>query len=507
MVDSIHFEDQLRIEGVNFKGFGILPKYVMLDRDLTIEAKTIYAYFCSFAGNGSSTFPGREKILSDLAMSKDAYYKHFKLLTEQGYLTVVQQKQEKNKFSKNIYTLVSNPKKFQNSAPRRSDNVAYSRIRFSGLKAVGYGMIPKAVMIDSRLPIKAKGIYAYFCSFTGAGDSAFPKMEMILHHLRISKDTYYKFYRILCDLNYISVLQRHVDGRLQVNDYYLNDTPNVAQAGRRKVLSFSVQSQDFDAQVPRNQDTASAGQVPKKQDTASAGQVPRNQDTVSGCQVPKKQDAENQDTRKQDAENQDTNINSLNKNNFIINNSLNQQYVTSSGTVPSLSFERVCGGEREGEKANIKKLVIQEMLCSRKLPYSFSQDPHKNAAAMTEAIHFATYWDTYYPNGYADELEQRVYNLFNMALVDMCCWTSEVMLLKGASVSYARVIDRINELGKFKSEHVDLSEISEPAMYNYKRGALNKEIYNPLQYMKSCIWDAMQVGNIGFYEDMRRMGL
>ena len=88
MEKVISFGDQLKVEGINFKGFGILPKYVMLDPDLSIEAKTIYAYFCSFAGNGSATFPGRDKILSDLPMSKDAYYKHFRQLTDQGYITV-----------------------------------------------------------------------------------------------------------------------------------------------------------------------------------------------------------------------------------------------------------------------------------------------------------------------------------------------------------------------------------------------------------------------------------
>ena len=158
------FGDQLRIQGVNCKGFGILPKYVMLDPDLTIEAKTIYAYFCSFAGNGNSTFPGRDKILSDLPMSKDAYYKHFRQLTEQGYISVEQEIGDRAAFGKNIYTLVSNPKKFEEKPEDTKHSLAYSRIRFSGLKAAGFGMIPKAVMLDPRLPVKAKGVYAYFCS-------------------------------------------------------------------------------------------------------------------------------------------------------------------------------------------------------------------------------------------------------------------------------------------------------------------------------------------------------
>ena len=34
------------------------------------------------------------------------------------------------------------------------------------MKSLGYGTVPKAVMLDRRLDIQAKGIYIYFCSFT-----------------------------------------------------------------------------------------------------------------------------------------------------------------------------------------------------------------------------------------------------------------------------------------------------------------------------------------------------
>ena len=46
------FADQLRIEGINFKGYGIIPKYVMIDSELTLEAKAIYAYFSCFSIKG-----------------------------------------------------------------------------------------------------------------------------------------------------------------------------------------------------------------------------------------------------------------------------------------------------------------------------------------------------------------------------------------------------------------------------------------------------------------------
>ena len=471
MEKVISFGDQLKVEGINFKGFGILPKYVMLDPDLSIEAKTIYAYFCSFAGNGSATFPGRDKILSDLPMSKDAYYKHFRQLTDQGYITVEQQGGNSGAiFGKNIYTLVSNPKKFSEKPEDTKHGLAYSRIRFSGLKAAGFGMIPKAVMIDPRLPVKAKGVYAYFCSFTGSGNNAFPKKEKILFHLGIAEKTYYKFYKLLTELNYITAVQRHIDGRLQVNDYYLNDTPNAANAQKKTVFSCSTQDS-------------------KKQDTELKIQDGKKQDTELEIQDGKKQDTEKQDTQIQDSKKQDTNKNNSNKNNVLYNHSLNQQPAQpeqiegARDVIHDISYE-----------------VETELLKQKKLPYYFKSDPEK----MIAAIHFMVEWDTFFPNGYKDGFEQRIYNLFVEALIEMCC-ADKPMALKGSITTYAKVIDKINQLAKFEDYYVDISEFADPARENYKRAALDQDIRNPMQYMKACIWDAMQTGSIGMYADIARI--
>ena len=481
MEKVISFGDQLKVEGINFKGFGILPKYVMLDPDLSIEAKTIYAYFCSFAGNGSATFPGRDKILSDLPMSKDAYYKHFRQLTDQGYITVEQQGGNSGAiYGKNIYTLVSNPKKFSEKPEDTKHGLAYSRIRFSGLKAAGFGMIPKAVMIDPRLPVKAKGVYAYFCSFTGSGNNAFPKKEKILFHLGIAEKTYYKFYKLLTELNYITAVQRHIDGRLQVNDYYLNDTPNAAIAQKKTVFSCSTQD-------GKKQDTELEIQDGKKQDTEK--QDSKKQDTELEIQDGKKQDTEKQDTQIQDSKKQDTNKNNSNKNNVLYNHSLNQQ---------PAQPEQIEGAR--DVKRDISYEVETELLKQKKLPYYFKSDPEK----MIAAIHFMVEWDTFFPNGYKDGFEQRIYNLFVEALIEMCC-ADKPMALKGSITTYAKVIDKINQLAKFEDYYVDISEFADPARENYKRAALDQDIRNPMQYMKACIWDAMQTGSIGMYADIARI--
>lgn len=98
--------DFIQVQGINSLGFGIIPKLVMQDKRLTIQAKAIYSYFCSYAGAGRTAFPGREKIVSDLKISKDSYYKHFNLLKKYGYVQTVQEKSKDGTFRNNIYTLM-----------------------------------------------------------------------------------------------------------------------------------------------------------------------------------------------------------------------------------------------------------------------------------------------------------------------------------------------------------------------------------------------------------------
>lgn len=51
---------------IDSKGYGKIYKSVMRDRGFPFLTKTIYAYFCAYAGCGCQAFPKREKILYDL---------------------------------------------------------------------------------------------------------------------------------------------------------------------------------------------------------------------------------------------------------------------------------------------------------------------------------------------------------------------------------------------------------------------------------------------------------
>lgn len=99
----------LRTEGILSQGFGISPKILYRDKRLTPEAKAIYGYIASFAGNGSTAFPSRDIMLDELGMSKNRYYKHFALLEQCGYIVVTKVRDQFGSFDRNIYTLASNP--------------------------------------------------------------------------------------------------------------------------------------------------------------------------------------------------------------------------------------------------------------------------------------------------------------------------------------------------------------------------------------------------------------
>ena len=222
--------DELIVSGVRSHGYGQLPKIVMLDSDLTIEAKGIYAYFASFTGNGNTkAFPGRDKIIHDLNVSKDTYYRHFNSLVDAGYITVEQVSCKGQKgFSHNIYTLVSLPEKYKNIPADAGSGLAssYVIIREVGdISAAGYGNVPKSVMTDTSISIQAKALYAYLSVFSGTDFTASPSVETAAYHLNVSKNTYNKYVKILESANYISRMQSQTNGQFGRVIYYLNQDP------------------------------------------------------------------------------------------------------------------------------------------------------------------------------------------------------------------------------------------------------------------------------------------
>lgn len=98
--------------------------------------------------------------------------------------------------------------------------------QIKGLKinSAGYGTIPKLVMQDRNLNVYSKAIYAYFCSYTGAGDTCFPSRDKICYDLNISRGAYQKYLKALIERGYVTAEQQKTEnGGFSHNVYTVKD--------------------------------------------------------------------------------------------------------------------------------------------------------------------------------------------------------------------------------------------------------------------------------------------
>lgn len=195
--------DTLKVTGVDSKGYGKVYKVAMRDTGITLTAKALLAYLCAYAGRGTSAFPKREKVLRDMNLNKDTFCKHMKLIEDAGYILC------HKTTTGTVYEIKTSIMDVNGTEME--------------LKSAGYGTIPKMVVLDTNLSIKAKGLYAYLCSFSGAGKEAWPKVGTITRDLDISKNSLRKYMGELELHGYVSVNQKVDNGRFAANLYTLND--------------------------------------------------------------------------------------------------------------------------------------------------------------------------------------------------------------------------------------------------------------------------------------------
>ena len=108
MVNHTELIDILRVKGINARGFGTIPKIVMQDRRISVGAKALYAYLCSFTGSGNTAFPGVKKICLDLCITDKTFRSYRAELEKHGYRSRTMR--ELGKFNPNIYTIIQFPR-------------------------------------------------------------------------------------------------------------------------------------------------------------------------------------------------------------------------------------------------------------------------------------------------------------------------------------------------------------------------------------------------------------
>ena len=144
-----------------------------------------------------------------------------------------------------------------------SSNQGENRLQLDSLLSMGYGIIPKKAMRDSRLTPEAKAIYAYLCSFAGSGNTAFPSVDLMCAEIGMSEDRFYRHRKFLVQYGYIAFKQiRGGRGKTGSNVYtILHEQVEVAEKPRKIAAPDNRNPQNTDPQNkgPQNRDPYNKG--------------------------------------------------------------------------------------------------------------------------------------------------------------------------------------------------------------------------------------------------------
>ena len=127
-------KDEVKLQSTSIlsNGYGLIPKSVTRDKELTMESKAIYGYLASFAGSGGYCYPSKELMISELGTTEKRFNKNIKILKEHGYIKV-HKRRKGNRNDSNLYELLMDirdieiaKKEFDTS---RFDSGQYDRVQ------------------------------------------------------------------------------------------------------------------------------------------------------------------------------------------------------------------------------------------------------------------------------------------------------------------------------------------------------------------------------------------
>ena len=102
-----------RIEIIQDTGYGLIPRKIMRNKNLSMQAKAIYSYLASFAGNTGRAFPSTNLMADELGISRNTLFKYLKELRTLGAISVEREITSYGIKGKNIYYLhneIENPR-------------------------------------------------------------------------------------------------------------------------------------------------------------------------------------------------------------------------------------------------------------------------------------------------------------------------------------------------------------------------------------------------------------
>ena len=157
--------------------YGIVDFKTITNKSLSIQARAIYCYLSCYANKNHTAFPCRERILKELGLSKNGYYKHYHQLED-----ICIMRFERSHFRKNKYHLF-----FRKLAQTQK-----------------FGFAHKDIMTDPNISLAAKVVFIYITAYCPPGRTWHFKKSQITDELGISSYLFAKAIRELESHNFIS---------------------------------------------------------------------------------------------------------------------------------------------------------------------------------------------------------------------------------------------------------------------------------------------------------------
>ena len=154
--------DQILFEETSLQsyGYGIVSQLPMKDRELSIQAKGVYSYLVSCAGNDKQTYPTQEKMCYDLGIKKvDTLKKYIKQIQARGYIKIVKTKKG-NLHYRNVYLIATDTRTIEiwKREFKEGKEIEEAEVLTENKKSLTYGEVKddenKNLIDDNIIPQK-----------------------------------------------------------------------------------------------------------------------------------------------------------------------------------------------------------------------------------------------------------------------------------------------------------------------------------------------------------------
>ena len=202
--------------------YGVVDFKTITDKRLSIHARGIYCYLACYANKSHTAFPSRERILSELGLSKNGYYKHYHQLEDNGIMLIERSQCKNNKYHLFFRKLIEKYK---------------------------FGFAYKKIMTDPNISLAAKTVFVYITSYCPKGKIWYFKKSDTTEELGVSA---YVLNRALKELSALELIDMTVS---QYEISIMNMYDSSEKEGHESSNIEDITAEKGGHETPKKEDT------------------------------------------------------------------------------------------------------------------------------------------------------------------------------------------------------------------------------------------------------------